>query len=455
MWRARWLVPLATGLLLLPAVARADEDTKEDKKAPAPQPAPAPAAADDAALTRKIEALEARLQELQDWKDDQELQALQQSAMTEAASEAEEKLEDRTYIQTVRALQAQNPEISIAGDFLFQLIADGDGSFYYAADDRSGLPLRAMDVHIQSSLDPFSLFKSAIGFEAEGGVGIEEIYVVWSGMVPSLTLTLGRFRHQFGVVNRWHEHDLEQTGYPLALTEMLGEDGLDGDGIGVTWHMGQLIAHANELTVQVTNGTNDHLFSGEHFSIPTVLAHFKNYYDLNEDTYLELGLTGMWGLNNKRGYTVEDHSDELFDEDFRHTWVAGADLTLFWEPLNKAKYYNFTWRTEYFFVHKEVLEEGSFTDNVFIDQGWGLYSYVQAKVDPSWFIGLRGDVVEPLQRERHGYQWQVTPYVTFWQSEFVYLRLEGQFGEGFEHGRDARILFQLDFAAGPHKHEKY
>jgi len=267
-------------------------------------------------------------------------------------------------------------------------------------------------------------------------------------VIPSVSFYLGRFRQEIGVVNRWHEHDLDQTGYPLVLDELLGEGGMTGDGVGLTWHMGGWWAHANELTLQVADGYNERLFSGEHFSVPTVLAHLKSYYDLNEDTYLELGLSGMFGGNHRRGYEVEDKPGELFDEHWRSTWVAGADLTVFWEPLQQAKYYNVTWRTEFLYADKEI-KGGD------VERGWGLYSYLQAKVNPAWFVGVRGDLVEPLERERDQYIWQVVPYITFWQSEFVYLRLEGRYGDNFDHGRESRILFQLDFAAGPHKHEKY
>jgi len=173
-----WLAPLTAGLLFLATAASAEETetaeksettetTGTDEAPPPPPPPPDPAAEE---LKKTIAELQRQLQELQDWKDEQELRALQQSAETEAASEVEETLEDRTYIQGVRSLQMLNPEISVSGDFLFQLALDENDSFYYATDDRSGLPLRAVDVHIQSSLDPFSLFKSALGFAPEGGV---------------------------------------------------------------------------------------------------------------------------------------------------------------------------------------------------------------------------------------------------------------------------------------------
>jgi hypothetical protein len=66
--------------------------------------------------------------------------------------------------------------------------------------------------------------------------------------------------------------------------------------------------------------------------------------------------------------------------------------------------------------------------------------------------------VEPLAvPDRH--TWAIVPSLTWWQSEWVYLRLEWQ------HQRDAldtgataardRILLQTVWAIGPHKHETY
>ena len=48
------------------------------------------------------------------------------------------------------------------------------------------------------------------------------------------------------------------------------------------------------------------------------MLHLKNYYDLTESTYLELGLTGMFGFNNQRGYE-DDTVDPavLADEPWR------------------------------------------------------------------------------------------------------------------------------------------
>ena len=105
-----------------------------------------------------------------------------------------------------------------------------------------------------------------------------------------------------------------------------------------------------------------------------------------------------------------------------------------------------TWRAEGMWLHKETASEDL--------RGWGVYSYLQYQFGASWFVGLRGDLVQPVWDDDK-LLWQVVPYATFWQSEFVYVRLEASHGQIAADGHDTRVLLQINWAAGPHKHEKY
>ena len=150
----------------------------------------------------------------------------------------------------------------------------------------------------------------------------------------------------------------------------------------------------------------------------------------------------------------------MVDGDWGTTMVAGADLTLYWSPLERAKYRSFIWRSEGYLLQKEIPGHTW-------QRGIGAYSYLQTQLGPSWYIGLRGDWVRPVAGT--GWEnadgviedfvredlWRATPYVTFWQSEFVYLRGEYWYTLGLDDQVEHRILFQIDWAAGPHKHEKY
>ncbi len=412
-------------------------------------------------LEKRLEELEQRLEELSASSERAEIERMVQEAETEAAAaEAEARPEEREFLEGSRALQKLNPELTFSADFVAGLVIDGS-RFYATESDRSRMAPRAVGLHFQHMLDPFSMFKSAFHISPEHGIDVEEVYVSWTGLVPSTTLTVGRFRQGFGVLNRWHEHDLDQSQHPLAARLVLGDEGLVGNGVGLKWLMPRLWAHANELALEIVDGDNELLFSGEHFTRPSALVRLKNYYDLSPDTYLELGLTGMLGFNNRRG--LPNDEGVLVDEPWRETVVAGADLTLFWQPLQRAKYRSFTWRSELYYARKQLPEDGP-DDLDTSSDSWGIYSYIQSQLSPRWYVGLRGDVVLPTERESSRLAWDVVPYVTFWQSEFVYLRLEYQHGRRIpyltpsgelDRRTDNRLLLQIDFAAGPHKHEKY
>jgi hypothetical protein len=349
-----------------------------------------------------------------------------------------------------------------------------DGTKFYGGEgDRSGMPLREVSITAQHVLDPYSMFKGAINFTPwpDPEVDVEEFYITWFGIVPSLSFTIGRFRHNFGILNRWHEHDLDQVNYPLAMNLVLGTDGLNQTGVSIKWFLPPLWAHANELTLEITDGENATLFAGKFMTVPTAMLHLKNYYDLSESTYLELGLTGMFGFNNQRGYPYPhppyppgEGPTELKDDDWRKTIAAGADLTIYWSPLKQAKYHSFTWRSEFYYVNKE-MPAGSPED---VQHSWGFYSYIDYQLSTRFFCGVRYDLAKPTVRDNDDLAWDVVPYITFWQSEFVYVRLEYSHGEeipyfepdGTLYGTlarrvDNRVLLQIDFAAGPHKHEKY
>jgi hypothetical protein len=51
--------------------------------------------------------------------------------------------------------------------------------------------------------------------------------------------------------------------------------------------------------------------------------------------------------------------------------------------------------------------------------------------------------------------WGVSPYFTYWQSEFVFLRLQFSHFD-LTYGKDENVvLLQSVWSMGPHKHEAY
>ncbi len=396
----------------------------------------APAAACDD-KDNKIRELEERLDAL-------ELEFLQVQAMTDDVTEDEGPLEEKRFTGAARSLQALNPEISFSGDVVAQYLFGPNGKEYHG-DERSGFLFREFGMHLQSNLDPFSMTKIAFAF-TEDAFSLEEAYLTWSPLLEGFSLSAGLFRQQLGVVNRWHPDALDQSDHPLMITVPFGDIGLAQTGLAAHFRVPPLWAHSLEVYLEVTNSSNAEALSGEFFSIPSTLLHVTNYWDLSPITYLELGLTGLYGANHARG--APDAEGGLRDEGFRMTAVGGADLTLFWEPVNRAKYRHFVWRTEFLYVRKELVDERM--------DWFGGYSYMEVKVDQPWILGVRGDLVQPFEvKNANEFEWQVVPYVTWWQSEFVRLRLEYRYHQPHIGDPDHKVLLQLTFAAGPHKHERY
>ena len=389
----------------------------------------------------QIDSLKEKIKKLEEKFEQGELEKLLKEADEISTQKKESK--SKVFKGGQRSLQAINPEISVTGDAYGNYIFNEDN---FTKTSRSGFYFRGIGLHMQSNLDPFSMTKVAIGFDPHG-VHLGEAYLTWNNLISNISLTAGKFRQQFGVVNRWHTHALDQFDFPLALKTIFGGGGLNQIGVSINWLMPAFMASSNSLIVEITNGENENLFAGESFSMPAILGHFKNYYDLNPNTYLEIGLTGMVGPNNFKGYS---NNDSLIMEPTRLTKLAGLDLTLFWEPVNKALYKSFLWRTELYFVDKELIGNKNIT-------AYGGYTYGEYKFAEQWQSGLRFDYTQPFEENNDDhYLYQVVPYVTWWQSHWVKLRLEYNYLYNKQIDEsDNQLRLQIVWAVGPHKHDRY
>ena len=323
-----------------------------------------------------------------------------------------------------RSLNRLNPEISFTGD----LIAVAQSR------DRDQFDAREFELDFQSALDPFSRTRWTLAFGSDGEVDVEEGYATYNALPGGISLNLGKFRQQFGSLNRQHRHALPQSDYPLVLRTFFGDEALAQTGLSARWLLPHPWATANELTLEATDGENE-AFGGETFHDFAGLAHLKNYWDLSPAAYFE------WGLTGTAGKTAEGRG--------RRIW--GTDFTLQWRPPQRAKYRELTWRTELLLSELDGDGGGGGART----RAWGGYTYAEGLLAQNLYAGARVDRVEdPFEPSRR--RWGIVPYVTWWQSEFV--RLRGEYrhvvDEAEDRSDDALVL-QLTWAAGPHKHETY
>ncbi|HEY6207680.1 MAG TPA: hypothetical protein VIW28_01355, partial [Gemmatimonadales bacterium] len=311
-----------------------------------------------------------------------------------------------------------NPEISVTGD----VRAYGQ----HPGIQRDNFDPREFEVGFQSALDPYSHTKIFVSLE-NGEVSVEEGYAYWIGLPGHLRFDIGRFRQQFGELNRWHLHAVPETEYPLALRAYLGEDGLAGTGISLYRAIGGLGTH--EVTAQVTrSGSDEELFGGSRR--PTYLVHLLNFWQLTPSTYVQLGGTGVYGTN---------------PDSALRTKVGGLEFRLTWRPPAQTLYRDWTLRAELLALRKEYAGVGQ--------TRLGGYVSTTYKLGQRWIAGARWDYVEDgvtglITR-------QVIPSLTLWESEWVFLRAQYTWSKLTGTSATGQLALQAVWAVGPHKHETY
>ena len=350
------------------------------------------------------------------------------AAAAEAAGRAPDAKSDTTRAEKPdgappagpRGANLLNPEISATGDV--RLVArEGRQEDNFVA--------REFEFAFQSALDPYSNTKIFLA-ASEEGVEIEEGYLYWTGLPGGLRLDAGKFRQQIGDLNRWHAHALPETEYPLVYQRFFSEEGMAGVGLSLYTALPfSLAGTTHEVWLQGTTAESDPLFAGGRQ--PTLLGRLQNFRQLSRSTYAQLGITGLGGNNS--------------DADLRSRLV-GLDFRLTYRPPEAATRRDITFRAEGYRLHASEL--GITTNR------YGAFLDLTARTSRRWVFGARYDWVE-APRGAEDTEWRITPNLTWWQSEFVYLRLEGEHRKSDLEGSRNMLSLQAVWAMGPHKHETY
>jgi hypothetical protein len=318
-----------------------------------------------------------------------------------------------------RSANLLNPEISATGDV--RLVG--------AEGERGEAVAREFEFAFQSALDPYSSTKIFLAASDEG-VEIEEGYIYYTGLPGRLRLDLGKFRQQVGDLNRWHGHALPETEYPLVYQRYFSEEGLAGVGLSLYTSLPFSLGGAtHEVWLQGTSVESDPLFGGDRDLL--FLGRLQNFWQLSRSTYAQVGITGLGGDNGS--------------EDFKSR-MAGLDFRMTYRPPAAATRREITFRAEGYRLHTDDL---GITANRF-----GGFLDLSARMSRRWILGARYDHVE-APRGPDDTEWRITPNITWWQSEFVYLRLEGEHRNSEVLGSRNMLSLQAVWAMGPHKHETY
>lgn len=373
-----------------------------------------------------------------------------QQLMDEANQLAEKKAvkdEDqlKKFHSGIRQQQALNPNISLGGDF-FAAVSTSDHDFISEPGDISygnnGLHLRELELALEAPLDPFTRGKSFISISKES-ISIEEAYMEWLNLPLNMNLKIGVFYSEFGPINRYHDHALPQFDRPRALVNLFSNKGLGGTGFSSNFMLPEILfSDASTFDFAIVRGTE----TGDNFSFDNkgllYIGQFKNFYEISQDSYFEFRFSGVAGRN--------PHPEK------NNSYVGSLGINYKWVPAGREKYRTFDWKTELLYSHRLQNSETV--------KSMGFYSSVQNKLNARFWIGGRIGYSElPYDNTQH--EWDYTLNLDFWQSEFVFTRIQYQYNRRNIESlipdmsnslpNDHSILLQVCWAMGPHKHEAY
>jgi hypothetical protein len=264
-----------------------------------------------------------------------------------------------------RNAPSTNPNMSVIGDFRM--------SYQSPSHRHVDAEFHEAEIALQSVVDPYAradFFLSVARDEAgKFGLDLEEAYLTSLDLPAALQLKVGKFRSTFGKINGIHPHALPFIDVPNAYVHYLGEDGLNDEGLSLSWLVPNPMDFYQELTVEATRGPADNpSFTRSTVDRYLYLGHLKNFWDLTDNATFELGLSGATGQNDSAFSTV----------------LGGIDLTYKWKPLQFNTYQSLLLQAEAVWSNKRLT--GTETVN-----SSGMYALATYQIGKRWFLTGRFD----------------------------------------------------------------
>jgi hypothetical protein len=330
--------------------------------------------------------------------------------------------------QAPRSSLSFNPDIGVIGDFRSSYTSKGNKNI--------DAYLNETEISLQSVVDPYVRADFFISLSRntethEYGAEVEEGYLTTLSLPAKLQLRAGKFREAVGRINAVHPHALPFIDMPNAYVNYFGEEGLNDEGISLSWLL-PTNSFYQELTLQTTSGyTNAPSFEKSIGNRLLYLGHLKNFFTLNDNATLEAGLTGISGPNPFGKVTN----------------MGAVDLTYKWKPVRLNTYHSLTWQSELFYSH----EGDSIAPAM---NSFGLYSFIQYQLDKRWFLTGRYDYAQkPYDKNITEQAFSITG--GWLATEFQKIELEGKTTKEINRERIYQVWLRWIFIIGAHGAHQY
>ncbi|MEO8768742.1 MAG: hypothetical protein ABI402_01600 [Ferruginibacter sp.] len=330
-------------------------------------------------------------------------------------------------VEQPRSAATANPDIGVIGDFGTSYISSGKKNF--------DAYLNETEVSFQSVVDPYVRADFFVSFSRDPetkkyGVAVEEGYLTTLALPYKLQLKAGKFKEAVGRVNTVHAHALPFIDLPNAYVNYFGEEGLNDEGASLSWLLPTKKVY-QELIFQATSGkTESPSFNRGETNRFVYLSHLKNFFTLNDNATLELGVTGITGPNDSLATTN----------------IGTVDLTYKWKPLKLNTYRSITWQNEFFYSNAKY-QTGA-------HNSFGLYSMFEYQVAKRWFLTGRYDYAQkPYDKSIVEQAGSLT--AGWLATEFQKIEVEGKFTDENIRSSYTQVWLRWIFVIGAHGAHQY
>ncbi len=308
--------------------------------------------------------------------------------------------------QLLRGTQSLNPDISVILDTDFGVqrrapqFLNGDDPDLGASGGKHAVGFTAQEVELALSaiVDPYFRGDVFLTIPNLSGLEVEEAFGTTTSLPWNLQVKAGSFRSAFGRQNGQHLHVQDFTRRPLINAAFLGEDGLRGPGVQVSWlaplpffltvygeafsiSRDPALVTEGEVPVPVSS------FGSDGPRRPVVAAEAKAFFPFGDAWSVYGGVNFASGKSAGLAFP-RDNGVVVTTGVGREAQLYGADLYVKWKPPNVAQGYE-----SLAFQAEAIWRHFGAADGLEDEWDGGAYAQVVAQIARRWFVGLRGDLI--------------------------------------------------------------
>lgn len=339
------------------------------------------------------------------------------------------------YFSLAQAQVSLNPDLSLNSLFL---VKQGNHGNQSTDPSPNGFHLQEAELRLTSNIDAYFRGDAVFSIEEEDGeygIGPEEAFVE-TLRLPSLTLRAGKFYPYWNRSSQWHTHAFPFIDRMQSSAAIFGDEGLNETGLAASMLLP--IPWYAEVVAQIFNGDNAQVFGSPSQDDVAGVLFFKNLWDLNSESTLELDLGYGAGRN---GESIPNH-------------IYTAALTFKGKVAQKHGYLA---SAEYVRAEK-LLREDPNSSGTYLNEGESsaLSTWVQYQVFPRWWLQARHELAKTAKQNVLSNSQRDSLLIAFLPSEYSSLRLQWDgIDSGSSRAYENRFTLQIGISMGSHPAHNY